>query len=341
MANFWGKPATVESLSRLLRDPRFPGALSSDIPRMAQQLGLHATLVPGSVGRVKKAVDRDVPPLIMVEAGGGSFHYFVVSGYNDAEGHVVCEDYGGAKRLIGYEEVEARWDGAGHFMVEIEPTSADKDFRAGAGLEARGKYAEAAALFRRALDAQADHYEARVGLGNCLLYTGKLEDALVEYKRAHEAGGSDPKVLNNLANVYLELKRETAEAERLAERAVDRLREDYQRAREEAERETQPALRELKHKGLRGQQRDLAYALGTLGQARAANGKHALAIAAWKGSYDHFPLTDFDARARRLYEMALSSRAMDMPAEARRHLERALAEARDPSLRAKIQGELR
>jgi hypothetical protein len=82
---------------------------------------------------------------------------------------------------------------------------------------------------------------------------------------------------------------------------------------------------------------DLADALGTLGQARAANDRHDLAIAAWKAARDHYPLTEFDVRAKRLLEIAQSCRALNMPAEARRNLEAALAEARDPDLRTRIQ----
>lgn len=340
MAHYWGKPATVEQVSRLMRDPRFAGALSSDLPAASLRLGLQAKLVAGSVGRIKLAVDRGVPPLIMVDAGGGNAHFFVVSGYNDQEGVIVCEEYQGVKRLISYEEVEERWAGTGHYMVEVEPSSAESDFRSGAAREAQGKYAEAAELYRRALSAQADHYEARLGLGNCLYRQGKPEEALAEYRKALEISPSDAMALNNVASLLVELRQDTREAERLAERAVEAYEQEFRHAREDSERETEPALREIKAKRLGGHELKLAYAYGTLGQARAANGRHALAVGALKASYNHLPLTAFDARARRLYEIGLSTREMGMPADARGYFRRALEEARDAKLRAKIEAEL-
>lgn len=339
---YWEKPASLQQISRAMRDPRMSGVLSTDFPLLAQQAGMQATLIEGSVGRIKKAIDRRVPPIIMLEVGGGDFHFFVVSGYNDPEQTVVCEEYDGAKRLISYEELEERWQRrGGHLMVEMELSSAEADYRAAGGLEKEGFYSEAAALHRRALQADPEHYPARVGLGNCLLALGKLEEALAEYRRAYATNASDPKVCNNLANILLELKREPAEAERLADRAAEEFDATYRLAREEAEKEPRPAVRALRAKELQFAELDLAYAMGTLGQARAALGKDVPAITAWKASFDHFPLTHFDARAKRLYEIGLAHKRLQMPQEARRHWESALREVRDPALRAKIEAELK
>ncbi len=339
--NYWGRAAEVHEISPLVRDPEARGTPASRLAVLARQRGFKAALVEGSVPRLRKAVDRGVPAVIMVESGGGDHHYFVVTGYNDATQVVVCEEYQDAKRLIPYEEVEALWKKPGRVMLEIEPTTAEADFRTGADRESKGLFPEAIFHYRRALKADPEHYEARVGLGNCLLAGGKNEEALAEYARARELDPDDPKVLNNLAHLILELKRDPAEAERLSERAVGRLDEEFRRAREELARETGPARRTALEKDLSRKERDLAYAMGTLGQARAACGKHALAIAAWKASRDHLPLTDADARARRLHEIGLSFRAQGMPAEALKHLDQALQEARDPSLRAKIEAALK
>lgn len=319
---FWGKTATVEEVSRRLRNPLLQGVFSTDIPPLARERGLKATLSEGNVDRLKRALDRGVPPIVMIDSGGGNRHFFVATAYSDLERAVICEDYGESKRLVGYDELDARWERAGRLLLELEPSTADADFHAGANLEASGQVEEAASLYRRALTAQPDHYDARVGLGNCLLHLGRHEEALAEYRRAREADPRDPRVANNLANLLVELKRDLPEAEKLAEDAVAK----YRSALREAHREPQARA-----------ERDLAYALGTLGQARAAQGRHALAISAWKASYDHLPLTDADPRARRLLEIALSCRALSMPAEARKHLESASREARDHALRARIE----
>ena len=337
---YWGKSSSVQDLSRLVRDPRVGGIFSTDVPVLARQKGLSATFVEGSVGRIRQALEREVPPVVMVAAGGGTFHFFVVSGYNDRERRIACEDYDGGKVLLSYDDLEEAWGPAGRFMLEIEISKAADFRRQAMDLEAEGLASEAAVLYRKALELEPEHFEARTGLGNCLLAMGKLEEAAAEYRKAQEINGSDPRVLNNLANALLELKRETSEAERLAETAAARFEEVWRKAGEEARRETEPSMRALRGRDLPRLERDFAHALGTLGQARAANGKHDLAIAAWKASYDHLPLTAADFRAKRLYEIGMACRELRMPAEGRGYFDRALAEAADPALRAKIQAAL-
>lgn len=335
--NYWGKSATVEELSYFGRTPNLTGMLSTQVPALARQKGFKATFLEGSVGRVKNAVDRGVPPIIGVQSGGGNYHCFVVIGYSDREQTIVCEEYEDTKRLISYEEIEELWQPAGHLMLELEVSRAEELFADGASLEAKGRHDEAAALYRKALQADPTFYEARVGLGNCLLYRNKLEEALQEYRLAFQANSADPRVCNNLANVYLELKRDLPEAERLAGLAVERYESALRHARAGVDQERRPALKTIRAAELKDAELDLADALGTLGQARAANGRHELAIAAWKAARDHYPLTEFDVRAKRLLEIALSCRALRMPAEARRNLDAALLEARDPDLRARIE----
>ncbi|HXG59918.1 MAG TPA: tetratricopeptide repeat protein [Planctomycetota bacterium] len=338
---YWNKPITVQEISHLVRDPNTPGILTHTVGPLARRKGLRATFVEGSVGRLKNAVDRGVPPIIMVASGGGRFHFFVVSGYNDREGILVCEEYRNAKRLLTYAEVEEAWGPAGRFMLELEPSRADDDFLAGADLEAKGRYDEAEAFYRRALEADPDHYEARLGLGNCRLSRGRPEEALEEYRRAQALNPADPKVANNLAHVLTALGRDLEEAERLADRAVALYDAEFRAIREDFERQTQPGIRAVRQKELARAELDLADALGTLGQVRAARGRHDLAVAAWRAALDHYPLTEADARARRHLEIASSLRALSMPAEARRHLERARAEVRDPALRERIEAELK
>jgi tetratricopeptide (TPR) repeat protein len=339
--NYWGKAASVEELSFYGRTPNMTGMLSTQVPVLARQKGFKATFLDGSVGKIKNAIDRGVPPIIGVQSGGGNYHAFVVIGYNDQERTIVCEEYEDTKRLISYEEIEELWQPAGHLMLELEVSKSDELFTEGAGLEAKGRYDEAAVLYRKALKLDPACYEARVGLGNCLLFKHKLEEALAEYKLAFEANSADPRVCNNLANIYLELKRELPEAERLAGLAVERYEAAFRHLQSAADQETRPALRQVRLSEVKDAELDLADALGTLGQTRAANQRHDLAIAAWKAARDHYPLTEFDVRAKRSLEIAQSCRALNMPTEARRNLESALREARDPDLRSKIESLLK
>ncbi|HZE98308.1 MAG TPA: tetratricopeptide repeat protein [Planctomycetota bacterium] len=337
--NYWGKAASVEELSFYGRNSNFNGMLSTQVPLLARQKGFRATFVEGSVGRIKNAIDRGVPPIIGVEAGGGRYHCFVVIGYSDKEQTIVCEEYHDSKRLIPYDEIETLWQPAGHLMLELEISKAEEIFADAANLEAKGRYDEAASLYRRALKADESLYEARLGLGNCLFFQHQPEEALKEYLLAQKTNGADPRVCNNLANVYLELKREPAETERLAERAVEAYEAALQRAHKAVEQEGDATIRSVRQKVVRNAELDVADAMATLAQARVFNGKHELAIAAWKASIDHTPLTEFDVRAKRMAEIAFSCRALNMPAEARRHLDAALREARDPDLRARLEAD--
>lgn len=338
--NYWGKAASVEELSYYGRLSTLNGMLSTQVPVLARQKGFRANFVEGSVGRIKNAVDRGVPPIIGVESGGGHYHCFVVIGYSDKEQVIVCEEYQDTKRLISYEEVETLWQPAGHLMLEIEVSRADELFADGANLEAKGRYDEAARLYRKALEADPTLYEARLGLGTCFLFQHKPEEALLEYQAAHKMNGADPRVCNNLANVYLELRRELTEAEKLSGQAIESYEAAFKRAQRSSDAEQDPEIRAVRLKDTRNAELDLADALATLGQVRAAAARHELAVAAWKASLDHTPLTQFDLRARRLYDIAQSCKALNMPAEARRHLEAGLREARDSDLRARIEAAL-
>src|SRR5436190_7480702 len=168
--NYWGKSATVEELSFFGRTPNMSGMLSTQVPVLARQKGFKATFLEGSVGKIKNAIDRGVPPIIGVQSGGGNYHCFVVIGYSDPDQVIVCEEYHDSKRLIPYDEVERLWQPAGHLMLELEVSRADELFADGANLEAKGRYSEAALLYKKALDLDATLYEARLGLGNCLYF---------------------------------------------------------------------------------------------------------------------------------------------------------------------------
>jgi hypothetical protein len=98
--NYWGKSATVEELSYYGRSSTLNGMLSTQVPVLARQKGFRATFVDGTVGRLKNAIDRGVPPIIGVDSGGGRYHCFVVIGYSDKEQTIVCEEYNDSKRQI-------------------------------------------------------------------------------------------------------------------------------------------------------------------------------------------------------------------------------------------------
>lgn len=337
---YWGKSTSVPELALLGRQMGLKGMVFTGIPPLARRKGFKVTLLDGSITRIRSAIDRGVPPLIGAYVGVSNFHAFVPIGYSDRERMVLCEDYQDTKRLIPYDDLEEAWRKSGHLMIELEPSGVDDLVKTAVDREGAGRWKEAEALYRKALEAEAQHPEALLGLGNCLYFLGKAEAALAEYRKALALNPADPKLSNNVASVLAELGRDLEEAERLSEQAVDQYREAEEAARRALEREAVGAARGVRQREHKEAQLDLAEALGTLGQVRAARSRHDLALAAWQASYELLPLTSSDARTRRLLDMALSHRAAGMPVRAKELLERALREVLDPKLKARVEAEL-
>jgi hypothetical protein len=89
-----------------------------------------------------------------------------------------------------------------------------------------------------------------------------------------------------------------------------------------------------------GVELELAMALGTLGQIRYLQREFALAIAAWKASYDLLPLNLTPLRAKRLLHIARAFNSMGIVSQERTYLQQARAVADDPVLIKEIDSQL-
>jgi thioredoxin-like negative regulator of GroEL len=335
-----GRRIDVEVLALDIFDARRGGTIPHNMVRRASREGFDAEARRGSIGALKEAVESGVPPIIEIEVEEGAHHYFVVVGYNEERRVVICLDYNGTKRVIGYDRLEERWKPVDHMMILVRRGAAEQAVELGGKLYNAGRYKEAAKRFRRAIEIRPDHAGAHVGLGNCLRALGKNGEARAAYEKALEHAPYDAMALNNLADLLLETEQEPGKAEEMASRAVDSFRASLERTRREAVKEANPRHRKLLRREERRQQIRLAFALDTLAKARSANGHHVLAAAAWQASLDHLPLDFHDHRARRMYRLGLANRAMGMGSVARDWLRKALEEARDEDLRARIEEEL-
>lgn len=334
---FWGESADVEQIARAVYDSGRGGTLPSVLLLHAQKLGFSAEAKRGSIGAIKNQIDKGILPIIEVRIREGLFHYFVVVGYSDREETVICLDYDGSRRLIGYSELEEHWAPTNHEMILVGLGTAQQEFDLGAVAERNGKWEEAVARYRKAVEREPRHVEARIGLGNCLRRMDRPGDALAAYEEALRLAPEDAAALNNFADLLLETDRDATRSEEMADRAVDRLQDDVTHTREELAKELREGERRLLVRELRFRELKLAYALGTLGEARFRNGRNELAAAAWKSSLDLFPLTHPDSRARRMWDLSRAHRALGMDASARDWRRQALDIARDPALRARIE----
>lgn len=347
---FYGREIGVEEISRQIYDPQRKGTPSPMLAPLARQLGFAAAYAEGSIGRVKEAIDRDTPPIIMVKIADDLFHFFVVSGYSDKERMLLCEDYDANKRAIPYDEIERMWEESQYFYLEITPSTAESEYAVAAELESEGTYDDAIASYRRAITKDPDHEPSYVGIGNCKLALGRRDEAIDMYEKALKLYASDPKAANNLAHALWE--RGNAEdlprARELAEKAVDTYNDRMQTTRriidsipgqrDKAPENADTMRRELVQR-LNETEIELALAFGTLASIRYAAGDYALAVTAWKASYDLLPLAHDRLRAKRLAMIAKSYRELHVTSQYREYRKRAIDEA-DTDYRSELLIEL-
>jgi Tfp pilus assembly protein PilF len=340
---YFGKQVDVDEITARIYDPQARATLSTQLAPMARQLGVAARYVDGTIGRIKQCVDRNEPPIIMVRVKDDLYHFCVVSGYSDRLEMVLCEEYGGAKRAIGYRELKQLWEPTNYFMLALAPSTAETDFAAGAELEDRGQFREAIGRYESALARDPAHQPSLVGLGNCYVGLREHARAIEHYRRALQLYDADPKALNNLAHALWETGERLEEARKYADRSVqlyaDRL--DHLRNVEKTQSGmgTDERVRSEVHRRINATQVELALAYGTLAAVRYATKEYALAIAAWKASYDLLDLAYVDLRARRLLMIARSYKELKVRSQWLNYLEDALRLAQDARLREEIRNE--
>lgn len=299
---YWGRPVAVELASRHLQSAERRGTLPPELVEFAQQQGFAAEPQRGSIAALKDLLEKGRPPILTVRVRPGVYHHLVAFAYSDIARSVACPDYGGRWRLIPYEELEERWAAVDHSMIVLTPADARSEFELGSAEERNGRWKEALHHFRRAAAADPGHAGARLGMGNSLRALGRMEEARAAYEEALRAAPEDPGALNNLADLMLSTVGAASEAARLAVRAVAALRGD---------------------RGSEAATVRLAYALGTLGEARFREQHPAEAEAAWKESLDLLPAPYADARVRRMLDLARATGAQGRTDEAREWTRRA------------------
>jgi hypothetical protein len=336
---FYRLPADVHELTRLIYDPAKNGTYSPAIPDLARRKGLANELANGSIGRLKNAVDRDRPTLIMVRVKEDLFHFFVVVGYNDVDRVVVCEEYNGGKRLISFDQLLEIWRPA-RWCLEFYPAGAMEDLEAAEDLEDKGDYVKAAAFYQRVLLRERDSAEAWQGLANCLKMMGHRDNAVVAYEAALTLNPQLAPALISFADLLVEDRRDLERALWLCDRAVDVVKQERDGLTIELEKAS-PENRARVQEDLNNAEWYLAAAYGTLGQAEAAAGHAVPAISAFEASLALMKLTEFDRRAGRLLEMGDQYESLRMGHEARVKWTAALDVAQDEALLAKIRQRLK
>jgi len=164
-------------------------------------------------------------------------HYVVLTGYDDARGVFYLHDGLRPNVPVPYARFTRRWRAVGCWaLVAVPPRALDWKLTpeelldAGYVCERTERYREAASYYRAALDGlpRVKDSRARAGLrrrlmfnmANVYLALGEYRDAETLLKNLLEEEGESAPVLNNLAVVYLKMKKNLAEAEKMAARAL-------------------------------------------------------------------------------------------------------------------------
>ncbi|HSP16316.1 MAG TPA: tetratricopeptide repeat protein [Thermoanaerobaculia bacterium] len=221
----YGDPTTMNEWDRTLPKTH-GGVLSIDLVLAARQNGFDSRLVTGDRATVERELIDGRPVILMlqvIQAPGKSydfFHYVVLDGI-DTDSHLVRVQFGDRKaRWVAFDRLENAWKGGGHAQIIIAPKDAAAGaLRAAVSLESEGKYADAAAAYRRIL---ADHPTSPVAwtnLGNAEARLGNKGEAEKAFRKALDIDPQSADALNNLAWLLYQQQR-LDEAEPLAHRAV-------------------------------------------------------------------------------------------------------------------------
>ena len=128
VVNYWyGKTGVTKSLTpdeiaQEIYSPSARGVLGIDMERYARQHGFQTEQVAGSLNRLKQSIDRDIPPILLVDYGFSLYqrnHFIVAKGYS-ANGFLVNSGREESK-FIANEELLNIWKKTGYWMLLIKP----------------------------------------------------------------------------------------------------------------------------------------------------------------------------------------------------------------------------
>jgi len=120
--NFWGHPATAESLRKEIYFPKQPGSVALDLKNAARARGLSAEMSTGTMESLKKELDAGRPVIVLVNTGfkyTPISSYMVVSGYNDWLGGVYAHFGPNKDFFLKYRQFETDWKKAGRWILLV------------------------------------------------------------------------------------------------------------------------------------------------------------------------------------------------------------------------------
>jgi|CXWL01.1.fsa_nt_gi tetratricopeptide (TPR) repeat protein len=212
---YWGKPALPALLREEIYRKNLKGSLTVDLLLAAQSRGLSAETADGGLTEVKKELDDGRPPIVFVNVGYRFYpigHYMVITGYDDARRILFVHSGLNRDQKISYNKFNRQWALTKRWALMIAPAligSADAaraeiELARGNSAFVAGRFREAEAFFRKALETAPLHAGAANNLAMTLLARGgRLPEAEALAKDALSRSGSlRPYVVDTLASIY-------------------------------------------------------------------------------------------------------------------------------------------
>lgn len=227
----YGETVSIETLDASLPKAANGGVTTIDLLLAARERGYDARLVEGDPEAVRGAIAAGRPAILVLkvlEVPGVSrdaYHYVVADGW-DPERDLVRVQFGDGKaRWTTFDRLDRAWEPTRRATVLVAPRAdgapTDRSpVRFAAALEAAGRPAEAADLYRHQLAEGEPSALLWSNLGNAEAAQGDRAGAEHAYRQALALEPDHADALNNLAWLLHEEGTRAAEAEDLARRAV-------------------------------------------------------------------------------------------------------------------------
>jgi tetratricopeptide (TPR) repeat protein len=237
----YGDSVGIEELDAVLPKAANGGVTTIDLILEARRRGYDARLVEGDADAVRRSLAAGRPAILMLkvlEVPGVSrdaYHYIVADGYDPGEDLVRVQFGDGKARWTTFDRLDSAWKPTRRATVLVAPGDGtaqtentkqrDNAVRFAAALEAAGRPAEAADLYRRQLAGEEASALLWTNLGNAEAAAGNRAAAESAYREALDLDPAEPDALNNLAWLLYDTGGDATgarldEAEALARRAV-------------------------------------------------------------------------------------------------------------------------
>lgn len=232
----YGEDVAIEELHAALPKAANGGVTSIDLILEARRRGYEARLVEGDPDAVRRSLAAGRPAILMLKVleipgvSRDAYHYIVADGYDPGEDLVRVQFGDGKARWTTFDRLDTAWEPTRRATVLVAPGDGtaqaesimqrDNAVRYAAALEAAGRPAEAADLYRRQLEGESATALLWTNLGNAEAAAGDRVAAESAYREALALDPAAADTLNNLAWMLYEEGTRLDEAEALARRAV-------------------------------------------------------------------------------------------------------------------------